>query len=57
MAAICEWATEMVQIEKGSGGRSKVPWAAQQVYALTEEEGSNGAAYKTIASKVALDTN
>ena len=57
VAAICEWATEMVQIEKGGGGRSKVPWAAQQVYALTEEEGSNGAAYKTIASKVALDTN
>lgn len=37
-AAICEWAEEMVQIETGTGGRGKVPWAAQQVYALAEEE-------------------
>ncbi|TGO20104.1 hypothetical protein BTUL_0001g01130 [Botrytis tulipae] len=41
VAAVCEWAEEMVQIETGTGGRGKVPWAAQQVYALTEEEGVN----------------
>lgn len=35
VAAICEWAEEMVQIEKGVGGRGKVPFAARQVYALT----------------------
>lgn len=33
-----EWAEEMIQIEMGTGGRGKVPWAAQQVYALTEED-------------------
>lgn len=38
VAAICEWAEEMVQIERGAGGRGKVPWAAQQVYALTGDE-------------------
>lgn len=42
VAAICEWAEEMVEIETETGRRGKVPWAAQQVYALTEEDGVNG---------------
>lgn len=38
VAAICEWAEEMVEIEMGTGGQGKVPRVAQQVYALTEKE-------------------
>ena len=52
VAAICEWAEEMVQIEAEAGGRGKVPWAAQQVYALAEEEAINGAVNKAIANGV-----
>ncbi|KAL8753773.1 MAG: hypothetical protein Q9184_005324 [Pyrenodesmia sp. 2 TL-2023] len=52
VAAVCEWAEEMVQIETGTGGRSKLPWAAQQVYALTEEESVVGAANKAAADGV-----
>lgn len=36
--AICEWAEEMVQIETGPGGQGAVPWAAQQVYVLADED-------------------
>ncbi|KAI1460398.1 putative aminotransferase [Annulohypoxylon moriforme] len=32
--SICEWAKEMIDIEKGGEGKSKVPKAAQQIYAL-----------------------
>ncbi|TWU78586.1 hypothetical protein ED733_004232 [Metarhizium rileyi] len=32
IAAVCEWAEEMTEIERGTGNRGKVPWAAQQVY-------------------------
>ncbi|EDN94597.1 hypothetical protein SS1G_10471 [Sclerotinia sclerotiorum 1980 UF-70] len=42
VAAICEWAEEMIEIEMGTKGRGKVPWAAQQVYALSEEGVING---------------
>lgn len=52
VAAICEWAEEMVQIETDTGRRCKVPWAAQQVYRLTEKEGINGVAEKEAAKGV-----
>lgn len=31
--SICEWAKEMIDIEKGEG-KSKIPKAAQQIYAM-----------------------
>ncbi|KAL4968633.1 aminoacyl transferase sphA [Aspergillus stella-maris] len=34
--AVCEWAEEMVRIERGATAGVKIPWAAQQVYALEE---------------------
>lgn len=37
VAAVCEWAEEMVQIETTEDKRVKIPWAAQQVYAMAEE--------------------
>lgn len=40
--AIGEWAEEMIEIEKGTGGRGKVPWAAQQVYALADKAENMG---------------
>ena len=42
ISAICDWATEMMDIE-GSGGKgSKLPRAAQHVYALMGNEEING---------------
>ena len=46
IAAICEWAQEMMEIEKGggrgSGGRgtteSRIPKAAKMVYAMLSDE-------------------
>lgn len=39
VSSICDWASEMVQIEEGLGGKDQLPSAAQQVYAwmATEE--------------------
>lgn len=33
VAAICEWAREMMEIESGRGDGNKIPKAARQVYA------------------------
>ncbi|KAJ4356508.1 uncharacterized protein N0V89_004542 [Didymosphaeria variabile] len=38
VAAICAWATEMVEIEAGKGGENALPKAAQQVYAWMAQE-------------------
>ncbi|OTA56528.1 putative aminotransferase [Hypoxylon sp. EC38] len=32
--SICDWAKEMIDIEKGGEGKSKIPKAAQQIYAM-----------------------
>ena len=33
VSAICEWAQEMMEIEKGGGDENKIPKAARQIYA------------------------
>jgi 8-amino-7-oxononanoate synthase len=38
VAAICEWATEMVKIEEGKAGEYTLPKAAQQVYTWMAQE-------------------
>lgn len=39
--AICEWAREMIEIEKGGGNGNKIPRAARHVYAIMGHENIN----------------
>ena len=38
VSAICEWAREMMEIEKGGGDGNKIPKAARQIYAIMGDE-------------------
>ena len=40
VSTICEWAQEMIEIEKGVGNGNKVPKAARELYAIMGEENS-----------------
>lgn len=41
VGAICAWAQEMIEIEKGGGNGNQIPKAARRVYAIMGNENSN----------------